>query len=109
MRLGIICFSAIFFISLPAVGEDIMHATSEDISEFDAMLAAEPPPPEPEKKQGRAFMFYLRPKFYKYLPPDERPNDWEKYAAEDEIKWRQEQEEESQHPRPQERVNRNHE
>jgi hypothetical protein len=45
-------------------------------------------------KKVRAFMFYLRPKFYKYLPPDERPPGWEKYAEEDEIKWQQEKEEE---------------
>lgn len=36
------------------------------------------------KKTGRAFMFYLRPCFYKYLPPSERPNNWEQYAFEDE-------------------------
>jgi hypothetical protein len=37
-----------------------------------------------ERKGGRAFIFYLRPCFYKHLPPDERPEGWEKYAAEDE-------------------------
>jgi hypothetical protein len=42
------------------------------------------------KKVGRAFMFYLRPRFYRYLPPDERPVDWEKYAADDEILWQDE-------------------
>ena len=44
----------------------------------------------PEKKGGRAFMFYLRPRFYKHLPPEERPKGWEKYAEEDTIKWQQE-------------------
>mmetsp|Transcript_32033 Transcript_32033/g.77833 ORF Transcript_32033/g.77833 Transcript_32033/m.77833 type:complete len:1506 (-) Transcript_32033:63-4580(-) len=48
-------------------------------------------PIEREKKAGRAFMFYLRPRFYKFLPPDERPDEWEKYAEEDDIKWQQEQ------------------
>ena len=46
--------------------------------------------PPPEKKSGRAFMFYLRPRFYKYLPEDERPENWEKYAAEDDALWKQE-------------------
>ena len=46
--------------------------------------------PEPEKKQGRAFMFYLRPRFYKYLPDNERPADWEALAEEDERKWQEE-------------------
>jgi SWI/SNF-related matrix-associated actin-dependent regulator of chromatin subfamily A member 5 len=44
----------------------------------------------PEKKSGRAFMFYLRPRFYKHLSPDELPEGWEKYAEEDESKWQQE-------------------
>lgn len=47
--------------------------------------------PEPEKKQGRAFMFYLRPRFYKYLPANERPADWEALAEEDERKWQEEE------------------
>ena len=47
----------------------------------------------PEKKGGRAFMFYLRPCFYKYLPEDERPDDWERYAEEDEQRWLEEQDE----------------
>lgn len=41
----------------------------------------------PEKKGGRAFMFYLRPRFYKHLPPEELPEGWEEYAEEDERKW----------------------
>jgi len=47
--------------------------------------------PKPEKKLGRSFLFYLRPKFYSFLPPDERPDDWEKYAAEDEILYEKDQ------------------
>lgn len=48
-------------------------------------------PSEEQKKQGRAFMFYLRPRFYKYLPPEERPEGWEKYAELDEKAWQSEQ------------------
>jgi hypothetical protein len=44
-----------------------------------------------EKKVGRAFTFYLRPRFYHYLPPDERPENWETYAAMDEKAWEDEQ------------------
>jgi hypothetical protein len=44
----------------------------------------------PEKKNGRAFMFYLRPRFYKFLPEDERPKGWENYAEEDRKKHQQE-------------------
>lgn len=33
-----------------------------------------------EKKSGRAFSFFLRPKFYHMLPENERPENWEKYA-----------------------------
>lgn len=43
-----------------------------------------------EKAKGRAFVFYLRPRFYKYLPEEERPKGWEKYAAEDEAKYQEE-------------------
>lgn len=32
-----------------------------------------------EKKAGRAFSFFLRPKYYHLLPEDERPENWEKY------------------------------
>jgi SLIDE len=40
---------------------------------------------ETVKKAGtRAITFYLRPRYYKYLPEDERPPDWERYAAADE-------------------------
>lgn len=42
----------------------------------------------------RPFMFYLRPRFYKYLPPDDRPKNWERFAEEDDQKWMEEQEEE---------------
>lgn len=48
-------------------------------------------PIEREKRAGRAFMFYLRPRFYKFLPPDERPDGWEQCAEEDDTKWQQEQ------------------
>lgn len=48
--------------------------------------------PEPERKQGqgRAFMFYLRPRFYRYLPETGRPDNWQEAAAEDEQKWQDE-------------------
>lgn len=49
-------------------------------------------PSDREKKSGRAFMFYLRPCFYKHLPVAERPADWERYAAEDEIRFKDEKE-----------------
>jgi hypothetical protein len=39
-----------------------------------------PEPPKPKGK-GRAFLFLLRPRLYHLLPENERPNDWEKYAA----------------------------
>jgi len=42
----------------------------------------------------RAFTFYLAPRYYKYLPAEERPKDWEKYAKEDEIRWEKVKEEE---------------
>jgi len=44
-------------------------------------------------RKPKAFMFYLRPRYYKYLYPEDRPDDWEKYAAEDDILWEKEQEE----------------
>lgn len=47
---------------------------------------------ERAKKTGRAFMFYLRPCFYKHLPAAERPPDWEQYAAEDETLFKEEKE-----------------
>lgn len=40
--------------------------------------------PPKQKGGGRAFYFYLRPRYYKYLPDDERPDDWERYAEADE-------------------------
>jgi len=46
----------------------------------------------PPKKVGRAFMFFLRPAFYKYLPESDRPADWERYAEEDERLYEHEQE-----------------
>jgi hypothetical protein len=40
---------------------------------------------ESTKKAGtRAITFYLRPRYYKYLPETERPPEWEQYAAADE-------------------------
>ena len=47
--------------------------------------------PEKSGGRGRAFMFYLRPRFYKHLPPEDLPENWEKYAEEDERKWQLEQ------------------
>ena len=40
---------------------------------------------EKPKGKGRAFIFFLRPKFYSLLPENERPEDWERYWKEDEI------------------------
>lgn len=48
------------------------------------------PMPEKPKGKGRAFTFYLRPRFYHLLPPDERPPEWEKYSKEDEVLWKEE-------------------
>jgi hypothetical protein len=45
---------------------------------------------EREKRAGRAFMFYLRPRYYKHLLPEDLPPGWEKYAEEDERKWHME-------------------
>ena len=47
--------------------------------------------PTPEHKTSR-FMIFLRPAFYKYLPPEKRPEGWEQYAAADEILYAEEQE-----------------
>lgn len=46
--------------------------------------------PLTDKKIGRAFLFYLRPCFYKYLPENERPPNWQEYAAKDEILYQEE-------------------
>lgn len=48
------------------------------------------PKTEKPKGKGRAFIFYLRPKFYPLLPEDERPEDWERYHKEDEIAFQEE-------------------
>merc|ERR1719223_229620 len=48
------------------------------------------PKPEKPKGKGRAFTFYLRPRFYHLLPQDERPADWQKHAKLDEILWKEE-------------------
>merc|ERR1712028_257969 len=42
---------------------------------------------------GRPFMFYLRPRYYKYLCPEDRPDDWEIFSEEDDLLWEREQEE----------------
>jgi hypothetical protein len=66
---------------------------------FSEITTRERPPCVPEvkvkvrKKTGRAFMFYLRPAFYRFLPMDERPQDWEHYALIDEEQFEKEQEE----------------
>jgi len=42
------------------------------------------PPSETTKKSGRAFIFYLRPCFYKHLTPEDRPPNWKEFAEADE-------------------------
>lgn len=37
-------------------------------------------PVKREKRSGRAFTFYLRPRFYHMVPEEMRPENWEKYA-----------------------------
>jgi hypothetical protein len=41
----------------------------------------------PEKKSGRAFQFYLRPRLYYILSPEDRPTDWERLMKADELLW----------------------
>ncbi len=48
------------------------------------------PKPNKPKGKGRAFTFYLRPRFYHLLPEEDRPKDWERFAKEDELKWQEE-------------------
>ena len=43
------------------------------------------------KKTGRAFHFYLRPRFYDKLPEEDRPEDWEMHMRKDQAAWQQEQ------------------
>ena len=43
-------------------------------------------------RKVRAFMFYLRPRYYKYLLPEDRPDNWEKFAALDNQLWEMEEE-----------------
>jgi len=59
---------------------------------FSELVTRDLPPcvPAPEKRAGRAISFFLRPRFYFYLPPEERPSDWEKYAKIDERAWQEE-------------------
>ena len=40
--------------------------------------------PHPEKVSGRAWVFYLRPRFYHMLDENERPDGWEAAAVQDE-------------------------
>lgn len=49
--------------------------------------------PQPTGKTGRAVIFYLRPRYYKYLLPEDRPNEWELYAELDEVLWQKEENE----------------
>jgi len=42
-------------------------------------------------RKVRAFMFYLRPRYYHHLYPEDCPDDWELYAEEDDLLWEQEQ------------------
>lgn len=48
------------------------------------------PKSEKPKGKGRAFIFYLRPRFYRLLPEEERPEDWERYVKEDEVLYQEE-------------------
>lgn len=43
-------------------------------------------------RKVRAFMFYLRPRFYKHLHPEDRPDNWEKFADFDDKLWEMEKE-----------------
>lgn len=43
-------------------------------------------------RKVRAFMFYLRPRYYKYLEPEDRPDNWERFAALDDTLWEMEKE-----------------
>jgi len=49
---------------------------------FSQVTTKELPPcvPAPEKHKGRAFNFFLRPRYYHLLPDEQRPLNWEKYA-----------------------------
>lgn len=46
--------------------------------------------PQPDKAKGRAIHFFLRPRLYRLLPQDARPNNWEKYTEEDDLLWKEE-------------------
>lgn len=58
------------------------------------------PEAAPEKKKGPKFMFYLRPCCYKYLNEEQRPQNWEKYAEEDQKLYDKEQLEKKMEPKP---------
>ncbi len=47
--------------------------------------------PPPGKTTGRSILFYLRPRYYHMLDENERPENWEEFAKEDELKWQEEQ------------------
>jgi len=59
---------------------------------FSEITTKECPPgiTPPEKRSGRAFQFYLRPRLYHILPVEERPADWERLKKNDEILWAKE-------------------
>ena len=43
-------------------------------------------------RKVRAFMFYLRPRYYRHLQSEDRPDNWEKFAALDDQLWEMEEE-----------------
>lgn len=49
-------------------------------------------PPVTEKRKGKGTVFYLRPRMYRLLPAQDRPDDWEAHNEEDEMLWVAEQE-----------------
>ncbi|KAL7522328.1 hypothetical protein ACHAWX_007021 [Stephanocyclus meneghinianus] len=49
--------------------------------------------PEPEKVAGRAWIYFLRPRFYHFLDEENRPDGWEAAAEEDEANYAKECEE----------------
>lgn len=53
--------------------------------------------PNPPKKigKGRSIRFYVRPRYYKIMQDDERPDGWEEAAEADELLWQEEQEAEA--------------
>lgn len=55
---------------------------------FSELTTKDRPPcvPVPKRREGpgRAVYFFLRPRFYRHLLPEDRPKDWETFAKEDE-------------------------